>query len=208
VLNRVLRHNLRNDMTIIGGCAEALQERCSGSDADLAERILDTSNGLVQLTETARKLEQNLDEPSALEPTDVVALVTASVRKIREEYPDATVSVDAPDVATARIAPRLETAMTELLDNAARHAGEAPSIDVGVSVRDERVVVRVADDGPGLPENERAVLVSGEETPLVHGSGLGLWLVHWIVGSCDGSLRVDDDADGAVIEILLRQSGA
>jgi signal transduction histidine kinase len=44
---------------------------------------------------------------------------------------------------------------------------------------DDRVTVRVEDDGPGIPDDELGVVTEGEETPLKHGSGLGLWIVQW-----------------------------
>jgi PAS domain S-box-containing protein len=206
VLNRVLRHNLRNDVTVISGVAEELRERLTGEEAALATRIVDTSEQLIGLTETARKLEQNAEASPDLEASDVVPVVSRVAAQIAERHPDASITVDAPDRAVARMAPSLETAVWELLDNAAKHAGDRPTVDVSVTTEGDHVVVRVADDGPGLPANERTVLVSGEETPLEHGNGLGLWLVYWIVESCDGNLRVGDDDDGARIEICLRAS--
>ncbi|PSQ33371.1 PAS sensor protein [Halobacteriales archaeon SW_10_68_16] len=203
VLNRVLRHNLRNDMNVISGFAETLQDRLDGEDAEMARRIVAKSEALVKLGETARKLEENLDDPADVAPADIVPVVRRAATQIDERYLDASVTVDAPGQAIARSAPRLEAAVWELLDNAAKHGGESPSVAVDVTVAD-RVVVGVTDDGPGLPEQERAVLVADEETPLVHGSGLGLWLVHWIVESVDGTLGIEETASGTRIEISLR----
>jgi len=64
-------------------------------------------------------------------------------------------------------------------------------------------VIRVDDDGPGLPEAERAVLESGSETPLVHGQGLGLWLVYWVVTGLDGDVEVVEFRDGTTVEVRL-----
>lgn len=207
VLNRVLRHNLRNDMNVIGNYADPLAERLTGENAEYVRIIGDTSDRLVTLSETARKLEQNLDPPPELAPVDVVPVVTRAANQIDEQYPAASITVDTPESATAKSAPRLETAVWELVENAALHAGETPSIAVTVLVGDDDVSIRISDDGPGLPDQERAVLVSGAETPLVHGNGLGLWLVHWIVESLDGHLTVPDEVKNTCVEISLRRPG-
>jgi len=205
VLNRVLRHNLRNDIGIITGYADLLQERLDDGETVYAHKIAETSERLMRLSETARKIEKGLDAPPEIETLDVVPVVTRTVAQIEDRYPDASITVTAPDSAAAKCAPRLETAVWELLDNAAHHAGATPSIDVDLRVADDRVAVSITDDGPGLPEQERDVLVSGEETPLVHGSGLGLWLVHWVVETIDGAVTVHDREDGTRVEITLRR---
>lgn len=99
----------------------------------------------------------------------------------------------------------METALWELLDNAAKHTSTSPSVDVDVSTTEDEVVIRVADNGLGLPTIERSVLTSGEETPLVHGQGFGLWVVYWIVTGLDGTLKVvaGDAADGTAIDVRL-----
>jgi len=205
VLNRVLRHNLRNDVGVINGYAEVLQTRLADEEATYARTIRETGEHLMRLSETARKLEANLDAPPDVDSIDIVPVVNRVATQIAERYPDASITVTTPESATAKSAPRLETAVWELLDNAANHAGEEPSISVGVQVRDDETAVLIEDDGPGLPEQERDVMVSGDETPLVHGSGLGLWLVYWIVESLDGDLTVLDTEDGTSIEIALQR---
>ena len=74
-------------------------------------------------------------------------------------------------------------------------------VDPGAD-EDEQVRVRVADDGPGLPEMEQRVLTGRRETPLQHGQGLGLWLVYWVVREAGGDLSVTV-ADGTAVELRL-----
>lgn len=208
VLNRVLRHNLRNEVGVISGYAEMLQKRNADENAAYAGKIVEASDRLMTLSETARKLEANLDTSPETDSIDVVPIVARTAARTEERYPDATVSVTTPESAVAESAPRLETAMWELLENAAKHAGEGPNVAVSVRVDAAGVVIRVSDGGPGLPEQEREVLVSGTETPLVHGSGLGLWLVYWVVESLDARLTVPESEEGACIEIALKQARA
>jgi len=206
VLNRVLRHNLRNDMNVIDGYAELLSDRLSGEEAEFAARIASTSDRLVTLAESARKLETHLASPPTLDAIDVVPIVERAAAQIDDRYAAASVTVETPEAAVVRAAPSLETAVWELLDNAAKHAGDRPNVSVEVRETATDVVIRVADDGPGLPAMERSVLASGEETPLTHGQGLGLWLVHWIVESLEGELDVRETGGGACIEIRLQPS--
>ena len=206
VLNRVLRHNVRNDLNVIKGYTELLRGQLDDTGARYADIIIQKSEQLTNLSNTARKLEKQVDTPPEITSVDIVPVAARLAAEVDEEYPDATVDVRTPESAMAESSPRLETALRELLDNAANHAGDAPSITLAVRAENETVRVRVTDDGPGLPEQDRAVLLSGTETPLVHGSGLGLWLTHWIVESLHGTLRLDDGEEGTCIEIELRRS--
>jgi len=85
---------------------------------------------------------------------------------------------------------------------------DTPQVDVVVepAVEGDRVVLRVADNGPGLPETEQAVLTTGTETPLTHSTGTGLWLTQWIVRESDGSISVSESRFGGTeVEIRLRR---
>jgi sensor histidine kinase regulating citrate/malate metabolism len=73
-----------------------------------------------------------------------------------------------------------------------------------VTATDDEVVVRVADDGPGIPELERTAISAGLESPLQHATGLGLWLVQWTVTNSGGSMSIADrEGGGAVVELRL-----
>ena len=66
------------------------------------------------------------------------------------------------------------------------------------------VAVRVEDDGPGIPDEQVTVLERGRETALEHTSGLGLWLVDWIVRASGGTVSFEARSPrGSVVELVL-----
>jgi len=203
VLNRVLRHNLRNDMNVISGFSGELVKRLEGENAGLAKRITETSDRLMSLSESARKLDENLDLNPELEPMNIAPVIERAADQITERYPDANITVTLPDELVGLSTLSLETAVWELLDNAAKHAGNNPEISIEATTTKDRVEIRITDDGPGLPPSERLVLTTGKETPLIHGQGLGLWLVYWIIQSLNGELTLADRSVGTSIELQL-----
>ncbi|WP_229770446.1 ATP-binding protein [Halorhabdus sp. CBA1104] len=203
VINRVLRHNVRNKLSVINGYAEYLADDLDGDGASKATRIVETADRLLDLTESAREIEANREQSPELEPVDVVPIVEEGVRKLREQYPEASVTLDSPETAVAESLPRVRTALWELLDNAAKHGGDTPSVEIGVTETDDRIVLTIADDGPGIPESEREVLSNGVEESLVHGQGLGLWLAYWLVRNLDGEIEIPEYERGTTVEIRL-----
>jgi Signal transduction histidine kinase len=102
------------------------------------------------------------------------------------------VSVDVPSVTVGIDRELCRYALSELLENAVEHSGETPTVVVrgAETATGSRLVV--ADDGPGIPANEQAVIDAGSETPLSHGSSLGLWGVRWAVQTLGGSLSFEE----------------
>lgn len=203
VINRVLRHNMRNKMGIITGYAEMLEERLSGEDAEKASQIKETADQLFDLTESAKQLDEYRDLSPALEPVDIAPMLEDTVSELQMQYPEASVTVNAPDTVVADTHERLKTALWEVLENAAKHGGDPPLIEVDVTDVETGVTIAVRDNGPGIPEIEQEVLESSVETPLVHGEGLGLWLIHWIVTSLDGELETTAGDEGTTVTIRL-----
>jgi signal transduction histidine kinase len=124
------------------------------------------------------------------------------VAPVREAHVDATITTDVADAASVQVPTGVTEAVRELVNNAG-DATEAGTIEVGIdSPAEGWVEISVRDDGPGMPEIEVDVLETGEETPLSHGGGLGLWMVRTIVTQAGGEVSVESTTDGT--EVCLR----
>jgi signal transduction histidine kinase len=195
-------------MSVIRGWAEMLAEDLDAEQASKATVINAAAARLLDLTEAAQKLEQNREISPELEPTDILPLITRTITECETRYPTVSITVAAPAEAIAETLPRIEVALFELIDNAAKHGGDPASVTVDVSVLDHGVTCRIRDSGPGLPETERDVLETGAETPLAHGQGLGLWLSYWIITTLEGEIGVIESDHGTTIEIQLPRPAA
>ncbi|WP_336000117.1 histidine kinase N-terminal 7TM domain-containing protein [Halorientalis halophila] len=214
VLNRVLRHNLRNDLTVVGMNLDAAAERADGDVADLLDPAREKTTGLVELSEKARTFERVIEEDgtSLVSVADAVGEVVAD---LRESFPDATVRVEGTDAAVLRIDPALlRVVVRNLVENALEHGtGEGtgtddePDVTVGVADDGQEVVVTVRDRGPGVPDHELAVIEDGDETDLEHGSGLGLWLITWSVTAAGGEIEFDVSDAGTTATVRFPTVG-
>lgn len=208
VLNRVLRHNLRNDMNVILGNIDRLVADIDDPDVrEAGEEIRRAANSLVELGDTASTLRLTWDE---IDPTaiDLVEVARRANQEIRREMPAADVDLTAPSRCWVHGDPRLVTAVSELVDNAIEHTPPDVDIELRVERGTEWTSISVIDDGPGLPPSERAVLNGNAETPLDHGSGLGLWIVNWIVSISGGQLEVAvHGTSGTNVTISLPTAG-
>lgn len=206
VLDRYLRHNLRNKMNVVQGMAKLVRERTSGAVADYAERIDDVAATLLGNVEKERRITRVLrDEPSVTD-VQLMSELRAAVATLRERHPAADVSLSGPDGVVVRGTADLAMAFEELLENAVVHNDrESPVVNVTASTTGEEVVVRIADDGPGIPEMEVDVFAGSEaETAVHHGGGLGLWLVYLIVRRSGGSVAFEANGSrGSVVAVTL-----
>ncbi|MFD1586331.1 histidine kinase N-terminal 7TM domain-containing protein [Halorientalis brevis] len=99
-----------------------------------------------------------------------------------------------------------ETAQSRASAPSGGHDDEVPEVRLSASCDEETVTVEVRDDGPGIPEGELSVFDQGEETPLHHSSGVGLWLVVLIARRSGGSVAFEDDGDDSVVRLTLEKA--
>ena len=190
VLNRILRHNLRNDAGVVRGYGEILRDRLDDDElVRMADAVERRAGALAALGEKAGTVERLVSDGDAT-PIAVDEVVASAVADARERDPDATVECDLGegDWTTRVRADAIEAVVENTVENALdHHDGEGTEREDGgpwmrVSLRrdgDDRFDLVVEDDGPGIPEHEVEAVESGRETALEHGSGLGLWVVEW-----------------------------
>ncbi|MGQ4554968.1 PAS domain S-box protein [Halobellus sp. GM3] len=206
VLNRVLRHNLRNDLSVVRGFTQMMADELG--DHSYSQTVLRKIDELIELAEKARQLDRTVAADFEREPTDITGLIEEVVETVTRQYPKASLSVESADGVTAAVMPSFERALQELIENAAKHSGDTPTVTVSIENAPTAVEIRIADDGSGLADHEADVLQTGTETPLTHGSGLGLWLAHWIVTSHSGSIDATVTDEGTVMTISIPRNPA
>jgi PAS domain S-box-containing protein len=204
VLNRVLRHDIRNDVNVIRGWAERL--RLTGENVpQYAEYIVRKADEIVHLSDQARQMEQLARSgEDALEPIDLVSRLGRQISRVRREHPNVEIRTDLPGRAAVVSLDLVDSAIDNVLENAIEHHDDdRPVIDVEVAdTGSGEVELRVTDDGPGIPAEELAALERGDEDPLTHTSGLGLWITKWIVSESGGSVEFEDnDPSGTVVSM-------
>lgn len=203
VLNRVLRHNIRNETNIILGYADNLANDLDDELANDARLIRGKARNVARLGKKARQIEQTLATDRDRFPVDVSVLASEAIESIREDHPEATLTTSIPAEAWVQADEMLTVVIENLLENAAEHSSEHVEIDLCVETADETIIINVSDTGPGIPPQEMMALES-DETDLDHGSGLGLRLVQWLVDHYDGSITfADREPRGTVVTIEL-----
>jgi PAS domain S-box-containing protein len=196
VLNRILSHNLRNEMTVICGHLDLLRERLESPPAAV-DKIESAVASLQRLAEKGKVIDRVLSA-TAGEPVAVEDHVEGLLEEFRERYPETNTEYSPPETATDAVAvPGLRRAIAEALENAIEH-GRQHDAPVRIQVRDgsdDWAYVHVHDDNQPIPAQELAA-IRGGETSLRHGDRLGLWLMHWVVSQAGGKVEIDSEETG------------
>lgn len=201
VLNRVLRHNLRNEVDVVKSHAELLEQR----DAPVAP-IIDAADTIASLGHQAHRIDQYVSQSTADVTVDLEDLTRSVLGTLDVDETDVLISVESPSGATLTTNRRAVVgALESALDNAVEYA--ETSVTVTFDPQTDGCVVRVADDGPGIPDWELASLDAGTESQLQHSTGLGLWQLKWAVTALNGDLSFDTE-DGTTVEMFVPDRGA
>jgi len=197
VLNRVLRHNLRNQVEVIRSNAEYLAEESADGYAD---SIIESADRLSELGRSARSIDRIVSQPSSSGEVDLAARVREIAGHVRGRD-GADLSLSVPETATLVTERHAFEAATEsAIENAVSRA--ADRVRVTLEAVPDGYLLTVVDDGPGIPDEEIASVSAGTETPLQHATGLGLWQLKWAVTKFNGDLTIENDG-GTTVEIRI-----
>ncbi len=217
VQNRVLRHNLRNDMLVVGGNTESIRSIVESSDdipEDVADDILEKADAisrkhdeLVRVSERAREITETLPEDAAdgKQLVDVGEVAASIADELMERHPEASIeTVVDGDVEVCTDEALLSNVIYNAVENAVLHgseAGDTVELTVAESENDggDGVEVSVHDEGEGIPEHELEVVRRGSEDALNHGSGMGLWIIQWGMQSLGGEVEFDTEDGGTTV---------
>ncbi|WP_418286775.1 histidine kinase N-terminal 7TM domain-containing protein [Halorubrum sp. DTA46] len=211
-LNRVVRHDIRNDMAVVHGWAETLRDHVDEDGQDALDRVLRKSAHVIELTDTARDFVDSLTGDAVLDVKSVSLcdVLDVEVQAARDSFPNATFEMPAdPPRVDVLANEMLGSVFRNLLNNAVQHNDtDAPEVTVTCDETADRIRVRIADNGPGVSDAEKPeIFGKGQKGVESAGSGIGLYLVYVLSRQFGGDVWVEDNTPrGAVFVVELARA--
>lgn len=211
---RALAHEVKNPLTPIQLTVEEIRARYPGGDPQYQALLEECTRIVIEEVESLRAVVARFREFSRpvelqLAPTDLGSLVRDVAALQRDLRVEVRVARDLEPVPAD--ADRLRQVLMNLTANvreATREVDE-PRLDVVVAAEPDAVVIRLEDNGPGIPADQRERVFEPYRSGKAGGLGLGLALVKGIVLAHGGTIIVDEgELGGARFTIRLPRRAA
>ncbi|THE64949.1 PAS domain S-box protein [Salinadaptatus halalkaliphilus] len=206
LLTRVLRHNLRNDLSLVRGYAAMIANEGNPTVAPMAAEIVETSDELLATSRNARTIQRIIDREGCAEQLDLADHLEELVGLYRTDEIPATISLSIPDQCAIETDPELEYAFDILLETTLEHADPQATIEVALERTDEHATVTVIDEGACLPQTELAVVAQSDQQLFEQTNEIGLWIVHWIVERSTASMAIETGRNRNLVSIHVPRS--
>jgi PAS domain S-box-containing protein len=209
VLQRYLRHNMRNDLNVIHGVADGLTDALE--DPDLAGRaatIRQHADSLHSSAELVKDLSETVfgDDETIREVT-IDAVIGAALDSLEAEPDRITGPDDAVDAAV-EVGDQLERSLAQLFDSLLEHASPEGGLDLSVHPADETVQLTVECLDCEIPEMELSAFdAEGDRSATHHPSGMGLWGTKSLVESYGGAVTYEETPEGTVLIRVMLPAG-
>jgi len=209
VLNQMVRHDIRNQLHIVVSYAQMLTDKINDEDEEYLEKIIDAGNEAIEITQTAGEVtEAMLRSEADLTLRNLSSVLEDQIDQVRENHERAIISAaeTLPDI-DVMADEMLESVFRNLLTNAIVHNDkELAEVTVSATVDEEVVRVRIADNGPGIPDAQKSnIFCEGEKGLDSGGTGIGLYLVETLVNRYGGAVWVENnEPEGSVFIVELR----
>ena len=206
IVNKIVRHDIRNDLQLISAYADRLANRTD--EFEEPQKISKCATNAVEVTETARDVTDMVLQ--AGQPDEFVNLnniLPQQIKNINNSYPRSQIETrgQIPNIDVVG-SDMLESVFRNLLSNAIQHnTKEVPEVTVSVSQTASDAIIEIADNGPGIPDRHKeAMFEEGNSGLESDGTGLGLYLVKKVVGRNNGRVEVvDNEPEGSVFVVKL-----
>ncbi|MEQ9444821.1 MAG: ATP-binding protein [Rhodospirillaceae bacterium] len=215
----LLAHEIKNPLSGIRGAAQLLEQNADPDDVTLTKLICAEADRIVALVDRMEVFSD--DRPLAREGVNIHTILE-HVRRISENgFGKGIKYVEKYDPSLPPVfgnKDQLIQVLLNLIKNAAEASPEQggeitlstsyqPGVRLKVAGSNKRLqlplVVSVADNGSGVPEDLKAHLFDPFVTTKLHGTGLGLALVSKIVSDHGGVIEFESDRRGTVFRIML-----
>ncbi|MCL1807446.1 MAG: HAMP domain-containing histidine kinase [Oscillospiraceae bacterium] len=210
-----ISHDIKTPVSSIRAYAEGLQK---GMDTTPERRerylsvILKKADEVAKLTDDLFLHALSDMEKLQLEikPYNAKKLIGGILDPFFAEYGERIRMTEVPDVTVSADEKRLSQVFENIIANAVKYA-PGSAVDISFNLEDDLLLCEIRDFGNGIPPRDMPFVWNrfyrGENTEGVSGSGLGLYIVRYIIEKCGGSVRLQNSEKGLrVFFSLLRIS--
>jgi signal transduction histidine kinase len=207
-VDRMLRHNIYNHLTVVRLNTQRTAELCSADATAEIQTILDRVDSIIDQVDKQRLITTSLAQDMEPEIVNIGRSASTLCDRLSAEFPGTEITYNGPSSVSVVALPTCSEALAELVENAISHNDtDTPSVTVTVREADDWVAVDIEDNGPGIPEIERELVMGKvDRNQLQHSSGVGLWMVSRVVRQSDGTIAIEDrDPRGSLVRIRFRR---
>jgi K+-sensing histidine kinase KdpD len=208
---RAVGHDLRSPLTAIRAASEGLASPtlAPGDREELVDTVRGETRRLDRLV--ANLLDLSRLEVGAAEPHRELWTADSLVARALDALGPETsrVAVVLPDsLPPVEVdAAQIERVLVNLLENALRFTPEPWAVELSAREADERLLLRVEDHGPGIPEGDRSRVFEpferGGDAHELHGTGLGLAIARGFANANGCLLSIETGRTGAAFVLTL-----
>ncbi|MFC5278997.1 histidine kinase N-terminal 7TM domain-containing protein [Halorubrum rubrum] len=185
----IVSHDLRNPLSVISGYAELASET---GEREHFERIHDTVDRMNEFLEDLLRLSRRGETVTEFEPVPLRTLLES----VEADVADDDLAVAVEDAVADAVVLADRARLRQVLDNLLRNARDHASGPVTVTVGGLPDGFFLADDGPGIPEDERESVFDAGFTTRESGTGFGLTIVRDVVEAHGWSIEATESEDG------------
>jgi signal transduction histidine kinase len=200
-LARGLAHTLRNPLNTLGLAVEEL----ASTTADGSQDLVTTARGQIRRIDHWLRSFLALGAGGAAEPdiVDIRDLVQDVAFEAIQLGNDIELASCSEPMKALVVPPALRSALANLINNAVEAAPEHSPVTVSVTRIEHTGLIRIADRGPGLPDEVKRRLFTPHITTKTGGSGMGIFLAKQLIeGGHGGKLEFQDNPDGGTIAVI------
>lgn len=209
-LNSLLRHEVLNASNVISGYASLLKEEFDedSREYEYSDVIHRRSDEITTVIDDVRVLLQAAEHDVSLEDVNLSGVLREELAKLGDIEEDVEVEASIPDDVYVPGNPLLRRVFGNVLSNAVRHNdSDPPRVSVDLTAEDDAVAVEIADNGPGIPEEEVDGLFERPSRRTAD-HGLGLYIVGQLLDQYGGDIELVETGDaGTTFRITLPADG-
>ncbi len=192
VLRRVLRHDLRNDMTVVLCNLDDVESELEGENQAKIAQARRKIQSVIDLTDKVRRVDISARADEAV-PVNLVDTLVRRVDLAESTHPEVDIETDLPEAARAWAATDFGMVVDSVVESARSDPNTAPRLRISLTVADDSVLLTVDDEHETIPTADLEAVESGSETALKHARGVELWMVRWLVEASEGDLTLDEE---------------